>query len=86
MEGVVPEARHLKNISVVLSGFGAQLKTLDDVKHRLASDARHAGANAVVNFTYGQKASWWAGDHVKWQGAGVAAQIPTEVVNRLARR
>ena len=86
VEGVVPEARYLKNISVVLNGFGSQLKTLDDVKRQLASDARRCGANAVVHFTYGQKASWWSSDQVKWHGAGAAVQIPAEVVLRLTTR
>jgi hypothetical protein len=84
VEGCVSEARRLRKVSVVLSGFGAQLKTLDDVRRRLAADARRAGANAVIEFTYGQKASWWSLDHVKWRGAGVAAQIPRDVIDRLS--
>ena len=84
VEGVPEGARTLKHLHVTLSGFGSQLKTLDDLKRRLASDARRAGANAVVDFKYGQKSSWWSIDQVKWQGSGIAAQLPADVVSQFA--
>lgn len=83
VEGVPPEARSKKKLNVTLSGLGSQLQSLDDVKRKLAADARQAGANAVIGFRYGQKSSWWAFDHVKWFGTGIAAEIPTSVITKL---
>jgi hypothetical protein len=84
VEGIPPGARALRKLEVTLQGIGSQLQTLDDVKRRLAADARRLGANAVISFTYGQKASWWAMDHVKWHGAGMAAKLPPDVVKGLS--
>jgi uncharacterized protein YbjQ (UPF0145 family) len=58
----------------------AQLSTLDDVKRVLAAQAKQLGANAVVDFQYGQKsvgifASLFSRDDVNWHGSGVAAVV-----------
>lgn len=59
-----------------------QLKNLDDVKSQLADKAIALGANAVINFKYGQKNTSWfrsifmqTDDNVNWFGDGVAVLL-----------
>ena len=63
--------------------FGAQLKSLRDVKNNLVSKAKTAGCNAIVDFTYGQKSRWLAIDDVAFWGKGKLAQIPIEAYNKI---
>lgn len=58
--------------------FGAQLKSLRDVKNNLAIEAKEKGYNAIVDFTYGQKSRWLAIDDVAFWGKGRLANIPKE--------
>lgn len=58
--------------------FGAQLKSLRDVKNNLAEKAKLKGYNAIVDFTYGQKSRWLAIDDVAFWGKGKLANIPHE--------
>ena len=51
-EQEVSKSPVVKHIEVVIKHQNA---TLDDVKRRLAADAKSAGANAVKNFRYGQR-------------------------------
>jgi hypothetical protein len=79
IEGDEASARILGDARCDL-GFkiGAQLKSLNDVKKVLADQARRMGGNAVVNFTYGQKARWLAIDDVAFRGSGQIAALPEE--------
>lgn len=59
-----------------------QLKNLDDVKSQLADKAISLGANAIINFKYGQKNTSWlrsillhTDDNVNWFGDGVAVLL-----------
>ena len=81
-EGRPPSASCMQNIEARIGGIlkSAQLSTLDDVKRVLASQAKQLGANAVVDFRYGQKsvgifASIFSRDDVNWHGSGVAAVV-----------
>ncbi len=81
-EGRPPAAQCLQSIEAKIGGVlkSAQLSTLDDVKKVLASRARELGANAVVDFQYGQKsvgifASLISRDDVNWYGTGMAAFV-----------
>lgn len=81
-EGRLEKSQSLGMIEVDLSfRFGAQLKSLRDVKSALAQQAKTLGANAIENFTYGQKHRWLAIDDVAFWGKGVAVRIPNEVAN-----
>jgi hypothetical protein len=81
-EGCPAEATRLQNVEARIGGVlkSAQLSTLDDVKRALATQAKQFGANAVVDFRYGQKsvgilASLFSRDDVNWHGNGVAAVV-----------
>lgn len=79
-EGRLEESQTLGMIEADLSfKIGAQLKSLRDVKSELAMQARSLGANAIENFTYGQKHRWLAIDDVAFWGKGIAVRIPDEV-------
>jgi uncharacterized protein YbjQ (UPF0145 family) len=81
-EGRPASATCVQKIEAKIGGVltSAQLSTLDDVKRVLASQAKQVGANAVVDFQYGQKsvgilASIFSRDDVNWYGAGTAAVV-----------
>lgn len=75
------------------SWFNQQFKNLDHIKFQFAEKAKNVGANAVINFKYGQKTtSFWKAmlfatdDNVNWYGSGTAVLIPEdkylELVNK----
>lgn len=81
-EGKLEKSQSLGMIEADLSfRIGAQLKSLRDVKSELATQARMLGANAIENFSYGQKHRWLAIDDVAFWGKGVAVRIPDDVAN-----
>lgn len=82
-EGKLENSRFLGRIEVDLSfKIGAQLKSLRDVKNELVKQARALGANAVEDFTYGQKHRWLAIDDVAFWGKAVAVLIPQDTADR----
>lgn len=66
--------------------FGAQLKSLRDVKNNLAEKAKASGYNAIIDFTYGQKSRWLAIDDVAFWGKGKLAKIPHEDYLNLCKK
>jgi hypothetical protein len=64
-----------------ISGFLTQnqLKSLDDLKDKMARQAKQLGCNSVCDFKYGQRSTFWksifAMDDVHWYGSGVAGNI-----------
>ena len=72
VEGPYNTAKVLRDVTVELAG---QLKNLTDVKNQLAEQAKYIGANAVINFTYGQKKKWFAADGIVFVGKGQFAII-----------
>ena len=63
--------------------IGAQLKSLKDIKHNLAKQAKKKAMNAVLDFEYGQKSSFFAWDNVGFWGKGVLATIPNSDYERI---
>lgn len=64
------------------SFYNQQMKSLDNVKHQLAQKAKNLGANAIINFQYGQKNTTFLrsillslDDNIKWYGTGLAVVI-----------
>ena len=55
VEGDFKGAIRGETINTSNYGIGAQLKSLRDIKHALAQQARSKGYNAVLDFKYGQK-------------------------------
>lgn len=81
IEGYVRAFEEIQSIKSDLSfKFGAQLKNINDVKKDLAKKAKNLGANAVLNFKYGQKARWLAIDDVAFFGSGIACKIDQELI------
>ena len=51
IEGEHPRAQKRYTAETRVSGFGAQLKNLNDLKKIMAETAKMNGCNCVVNFT-----------------------------------
>jgi hypothetical protein len=86
VEGDWRNATYGSQINCTLLG-GGQLKSLNDVKHNLAQQAKRQNYNAVVHFTYGQKTgfflSFLAWDEVSYWGKGRLANIPQNEYHQL---
>lgn len=86
VEGDCPCLRFLGSVKYKRTAlYNQQLKNLDDVKHQLAGKAKLLGANAIINFTYGQKNLSWLraallllDDNIRWYGSGDAVIISEE--------
>ncbi len=82
-EGKIEVLKVCGNIKSDLSfKIGAQLKNLSDVKDALVNKAKWLGANAIINFTYGQKSRWLAIDDVAFFGSGTAVVIADSVIEK----
>ncbi len=89
VEGTPSGSKRGQAISTELNDFFAQnhLKNLDDLKDRMAQQAVASGYNAVIEFKYGQRSSFWKSimgmDNILWFGSGVLATIdPAELKAR----
>lgn len=78
IEGEHPRAQKRYTAETRVSGFGAQLKNLNDLKQMMAQTAKMNGCNCVVNFTYGQKSKLIAIDDVAFMGDGFYAILSPE--------
>lgn len=78
IEGEHPRAQKRYTAETRVSGFGAQLKNLNDLKKIMAETAKMNGCNCVVNFTYGQKSKLIAIDDVAFMGNGFYAVLSAE--------
>lgn len=83
IEGDHPRAIKRYTAATRVGGFGAQLKSLNDLKAQMAATARANGCNCVVNFTYGQKSKVIAIDDVAFVGDGFYAQLSLEDYNSI---
>lgn len=78
-ESAIPNAVSVKKMSIFIR---KQNSTLDDVKQELSGQAKALGANAVMNFRYGQRlATLWEAltkfewDIELWYGEGDAVKL-----------
>jgi len=83
IEGDHPRAVKQYSAETRVSGFGSQLKNLNDLKQTMAATARNCGCNCVVNFTYGQKSKLIAIDDVAYVGNGFYAVLSNEDYNSI---
>ncbi len=83
IEGDHPRAAKRYNAETRVSGFGAQLRNLNDLKQTMAYTARNCGCNCVVNFTYGQQSKLIAIDDVAYVGNGFYAVLSDEDYNSI---
>lgn len=88
VEGAPAGSRRIAPISTKIDGMfsNAQLKSLDDIKAAMASEARRKGGNAIIDFKYGQKQrSFWGSlfslDDVRWEASGAVATINPATLN-----
>ncbi len=86
VEGVPPSAQVIREINTEINEFfgQSQLKNLDHVKQLMVKAVAAAGGNAVIDFKYGQKSSFWKSllglDDVLWYASGKIAVIdPAEL-------
>ncbi len=58
IEGSPPHSNRKQSISTELNAFFSQnhLKSLDDLKDRMAQQAVTSGCNAIIEFKYGSEA------------------------------
>ena len=81
IEGIPKGCVILHEISTEINEFFAQsqLKSLDNVKDRMVQIVVNSGGNAVVDFKYGQRSSFWKSllglDGVLWYASGKIAII-----------
>lgn len=89
VEGIIPSATNIRNISTQHDGVfsQSQLKSLDTLKDKMVVEALAAGGNAVIDFKYGQRNTFWRSllsiDDVWWHASGVIAKIqPGDLTKR----
>jgi hypothetical protein len=81
VEGMPENCTVIRDISTEINEFfgQSQLKSLDDVKDRMVYVVAKCGGNAVVDFKYGQRSSFWKSlfglDDVMWYASGKIAII-----------
>ena len=82
IEGFPVGTKVISPISTTLDGVlfsQSQLKSLDDVKAKMALVAKKIGANAIVDFKYCQKSSFWRSllsiDDIRWEASGKIAIV-----------
>ncbi len=75
------------------SFFNQQFRNLDDIKHQLAEKAKNVGANAIINFKYGQKTISFfksillgTDDNVNWFAFGEAVLVSPEKKQELLEK
>ena len=83
IEGEHPRAVKRFVADTRVGGFGAQLKTLNDLKYSMSEVAKQNGCNCVVNFTYGQKSKIIAIDDVAYIGNGFYAVLSPQDYNAI---
>ena len=81
VEAMPAGAQILKSIDTKLDGFftQSQLKSLDAIKDKMVIAVQEAGGNAVIDFKYGQRSTFWKSlfgmDNVLWHASGTIARI-----------
>ena len=91
VEGMPTRSQIIKSIDTKLDGVftQSQLKSLDAIKDKMIVAVRDAGGNAVVDFKYGQRTSFWSSfvslDDVRWFATGKIAVVPAESLTANAR-
>ena len=87
VEGIPPGSKLIANLSTSLDGLfsNSQLKSLDDIKDKMVEEVKGKGGNAVVDFKYAQKSSFWRSifslDDVRWEASGYIAVIDPSAIN-----
>ena len=83
IEGDHPRATKMYDATTRVSGFGAPLRNLNDLKATMAARAHGCGCNCVVNFGYGQQTKLIAIDDVAYVGSGIFAILSPQDYNSI---
>lgn len=83
IEGDNSKAIRKAKIKTNLSGIGAQMKNLNNVKDSLIFYTKMHKCNCILDFKYGQKTSIFSFDDVKFYGSGVCAILPEEEYKKI---
>ncbi len=81
IEGPMPDVAVLRSIDTKHDGLfsPSQLKSLDTLKAVMAEEVLRAGGNAVIDFKYGQRSTFWRSllslDDVYWFASGKVVKI-----------
>jgi len=86
IEGTHPKARVIRPVGIELSSFGAQLKSLVDVKNELSIIAKNNGGNCITDFKYGQLARFFAIDDVAFYGKGNLALLDNDLYKSIIEK
>lgn len=94
VEGPMDSIKQLGNVTHTQKGFFSQdMKTLSDIKKELVQKAHTMGANAIINFKYGQKSTsylravalaWNA--NANWYAEGTAVVLDDAVYNKIVKQ
>ena len=85
VEGDNPKAVRKTKINANLTGIGAQMKNLNNVKDNLIFSAKLHKCNCILDFKYGQKTALFSFDDVKFYGSGVCAVLPDDEYDRIIK-
>jgi len=86
IEGNIPSTNIISHIDKEMHGLlsQSQLKTLDDVKKTLSIHIKGKNGNALINFKYGQKSSFFRSlisiDNISWYGSGDIVKLSDEQI------
>ena len=83
IEGMYPNVNIKGTVSYKYGSFGSHLKTLNDVKKELVRQAKAKGCNCIIEFKYGQKASWISIDDMKFYGNGKCGILQEDQYNKI---
>lgn len=83
IEGQHPRAIKKHRVDMEMSGIGAQLKSLDNLKTHMVNIAKMRGCNCIVEFKYGQKSKFFAFDDVAYYADGYYAVLSPEDYNAI---
>ncbi len=91
VEGGMKNARLLQHIEYTKDSFyNQQLKNLNDIKRQLVDKAKRLGANAIIDFKYGQKSTTALrsmllalDDNINWYAEGTAALLDEKTYQEL---
>ena len=94
VEGPMDSVRQLGHVQYTKDSFyNQQLKNLTDIKKQLISKARSLGANAIVNFKYGQKSTsafrsllLSYDDNINWYAEGTAVLLDDATYSRIVKK
>ena len=85
VEGNNENVKIVGKVEYTYGSVGAHFKNLSDVKNFLSQQAKSKGCNCIVDFKYGQKASWLSLDDTKMWGKGDCGIMQEEEYSKIIK-